>query len=174
MTRRSRQYADVAVEQTRVVPPLVQIRSFAAMFLDEPHSASRYYRTLYERVPADIFNSTHKQEPYYTSAFTWYRLDVNFRLRKLDATLKPARYLFLAAFRELAMPGQLVPPLNSAAMVKYCTKLNDVLTQEAVALELFRQAGSLILLASEGVVSRDKIKRERLTKDVLALARKLT
>ena len=60
--RRSRQYSSQKVEQTRVISPLVQMRAFAAFALDEPHSGSRYYRGLYDRVPAEIFNAQHRHE----------------------------------------------------------------------------------------------------------------
>lgn len=169
--RRSRQYAsDTSVVETRVVTPLVQIRAFAAMFLDEPHLASRYYRLLYERVPSDIFNANHKYEPYYTSAFAWYRLDVAFRLKRLDAALRPARYLLLDVFKHLALPSEPVPSLNSPAIAKYCGKLNAALMQEQDAQGYFAAAGDYILQAADGVITRDKLKRERLTKDALELA----
>jgi hypothetical protein len=167
--RRSRQYANSDVKQTSVVTPLVQIRSFAAMFLDEPHLASRYYRRLYERVPMDIFRTDHRLEPYYTSAFTWYLLDLAFRKGRLDAEFRPARYLILSLFKYLALPDEDPPPLNTPGIERYCRRPNTLLTRE-VAEPHFRRAGELVRLAGDGVITADKTKRERLTKRAIDLA----
>lgn len=165
--RRSRQYAGESVEQTRIISPLIQVRAFAAMFLDEPYSASAYYRRLYRKVPDDIFNPTHKLDPYYTAAFAWYRLDVAFRLRRLKGAFRPSRYLMLACFKYLALHGRPTPGLNSDAVVSYCTDLNKVLTQEDLALTHFRRIEEIIIEMSDPPPTRDRLKRESLNLQVI-------
>jgi hypothetical protein len=170
--RRSKQYAGENVEQTRVITPLAQIRAFAAMFLNEPRLASGYYRQLYSRVPSAIFRRDHLYEPYFTSAFASYRLDVAFRRKLLEPELRPARYLILCLFKYLAAPYEHVPSPDSKAMVKYCNLLNAILTREGQdggALSHFKRAGELVVTASDGFVTRDKAKREKLTNDALRL-----
>jgi hypothetical protein len=54
--RRSRQYDGLSVEKTRVVPQTSAVRSFAAMFLAEPHNTVRSYKKLSERVGNDIYS----------------------------------------------------------------------------------------------------------------------
>jgi hypothetical protein len=170
--RRSRQYAGQGVEQTRVITPLVQIRAFAAMFLDEPQAASRYYRKLYERVPADIFNAKHRHEPYYTAALAWYRLDVLFRRRLIDATLRPVRYHLLTGFKYLADPGTWPQNLEAKSVAKHCEVLNTTLMDEAEAVKIFHGVGDMILELNGGVPSRDTAKRERFTRELVTTLRR--
>lgn len=165
--RRSKQYSGQNVEQTRVVSPLVQMRAFAAMMLDEPHSASRYYRHLYERVPEEIFNSSHRHEAYYTSALAWYRLDVALRRKLLDPGLRPVRYHILMGAKYLGSGGRPAPGLNSKALVTYCEQLNEQLIDEAESLKLFQSAAERALIVGGGQVSRDTAKRDRFTRVLL-------
>jgi hypothetical protein len=165
--RRSKQYNSQKVEQTRVISPLVQMRAFAAFALDEPHSGSRYYRGLYDRVPVEIFNSTHRHEPYYTAALAWYRLDVALRRKLLDPAFRVVRYPLLTALKYVAIPGQIMPALSSRQIVEYCEKLNSVLVDEQKSSELFRKAGEIVLSGSQGTITRDVVKRERFTRDLL-------
>jgi hypothetical protein len=49
--RRSKQYASVdGIEKVRIIDKTQQVRSFAAMFLDDPHRAVRYYSDLRNQV----------------------------------------------------------------------------------------------------------------------------
>src|SRR5712664_1966038 len=48
--RRSRQYDGLSIEKTRVVIQANAVRSFAGMFLGEPHNTVRSYKKLSERV----------------------------------------------------------------------------------------------------------------------------
>lgn len=170
--RRSRQYSSQKVEQTRVISPLVQMRAFAAFALDEPHSGSRYYRRLYERVPAEIFNAQHRHEVYYTSALAWYRLDVALRRKLLDSELRIVRYHLLTALKYVAIPDRALPPLNSKEIVQYCELLNGSLVDEQKSVELFRNASEVVLAVGAGSITRDTAKRERFTRELLEALRK--
>lgn len=165
--RRSKQYAGLDVEQTRVISPLVQMRAFAACFLDEPHTASRYYRQLSDRVPTDIFSSTHRHEPYYTSALAWYRLDVAYRRKLLRSELRPVRYHMLMVIKFLANDSAAPPALSSPKIRPYCETLNGVLVDEQGSIELFKKAGDLLIDVGGTAITRDMAKRERFTKQLL-------
>ncbi len=59
--RRSQQYRSSAgIEKIRIVSVSNQIRSFASMFLDFPHQASRYYGTLLKTIESKIFGLDHR------------------------------------------------------------------------------------------------------------------
>jgi hypothetical protein len=143
------------------------MRAFAAFALDEPHSGSRYYRGLYDRVPAEIFNSAHRHEPYYTAALAWYRLDVALRRKLLDPAFRVVRYPLLTALKYVAIPEQAMPPLNARQVVDYCEKLNCILIDEQKSIELFRSAGEIVLSGNQGTITRDVVKRERFTRELL-------
>lgn len=78
--RRSKQYNSMlGIEKVRIITKPQQIRAFAAMFLDFAHRASRYYADLRAQVGDRIFNEHHKLEPYYVSAYAYYKLEFLFR-----------------------------------------------------------------------------------------------
>lgn len=166
--RRDRQYADEAVERTRVIDKTTQMRAFVAMFLEEPHLASRYFNRLFERAPRDIFSDQHQLDAYYTSALTWYRLDVLLRTRRLHTSLKPGRYHILMAARYLAAggPGSVVRDLGSRRVRRECEALNETMKDDQGSIDLLERAGSLVLEAAGDQLTRDRAKRERLTQDV--------
>ncbi len=164
--RRSRQYSGQSVEQTRVIPPATAMRAFVAVVLDEPHSASRYYRRLYERVPTAIFNPEQRHELYYVSSLAWYRLDVALRRKQVAAELRPVRYHVLTAARHLAAIDPM-PPHNSAKVGAWSAKFADLLVDEQASVQLFKAAGKKVLDAGGGSVSRDTAKRERFTRELL-------
>ena len=78
------------------------------MFLDVPHQTTRSYKAIKGSVGKEIFAKGQKLDPYYVSAFAYYRLDVNFRTQRIEAKLKPARFHILLAVRLLANP-EVVP-----------------------------------------------------------------
>jgi AIPR protein len=61
--RRSHQYDSLAIEKTRIVAPGNLIRSFAAMYLGEPHATTRNYSRLTDRIGEQIFVAGHKIDP---------------------------------------------------------------------------------------------------------------
>ena len=64
------------------------------MFLAEPHSTTRSYGALQDKVGKDIFVEMHRLEPYYVAAYTLYKLEYLFRNSRLAAAYKPARFHF--------------------------------------------------------------------------------
>jgi len=66
--RRSRQYSNEPVEKVRIVNIGTQIKVFASMFLDRPHTAGRHPRTLLQQINQNIFREDHLPISYYTSS----------------------------------------------------------------------------------------------------------
>ena len=93
--RRSRQYASLSIEKTRIVTPGNVIRAFAAMFLQEPHRTTRNYSALKAKVGTEIFAERHRLEPYYVASFALYKLECLFRAGRLEPKYKVARYHML-------------------------------------------------------------------------------
>jgi hypothetical protein len=61
--RRDGQYDKLPIPKNAIVAPKVVIRAFAAMFLDEPHTATKRYKTIREMVGTKIFADNHLCEP---------------------------------------------------------------------------------------------------------------
>lgn len=166
--RRSRQYANAtSIEKTRVISLGTIIRTFASMFLDEPHRASRYYATLLRSIGSRIFADDHRYDPYYSAAFGYYKLEYLFRNRLLDATFKPARYHMLMTLR-YQVSGDDLPRMNSKAIEQYCRKINDVLWDDAKAVTVFEAAAEVVAQSQGGAPSRDDLKTQASTTDLLS------
>jgi hypothetical protein len=176
--RRSGQYARYDVEQTRIVLPANMIRAFASMFLEEPQRATRNYSGLKARVEkGEIFADGHRFEPYYTAAFALYRLEYLFRSGKIPAKFKPARYHILMSARILGNSDP-IPPMNSAAMKRYCDTLLTKLWDAPKADELLLQAVEVISSVAESIgatdLNRDAIRTEGFTDGVRDMSKVLT
>jgi len=170
--RRSRQYDRQSVERTRIITQPNVIKAFAAMFLDEAHRTTKNYAGLKTKVGKDIFGKSHKMEPYYTAAFTLYRLEYLFRNAKLEAKYKPARFHILLAARMLAAASNM-PQMNSHEMEKYCQPIMDILWDQSSAEELLYTAVKVVDDVAAGEFDRDKIRTESFTTNVIVRCKEL-
>jgi hypothetical protein len=169
--RRSKQYASVAgVEKVRIIGKTLQVRAFAAMFLDDPHRAARYYSDLRGQVGSKIFNDSHKLEPYYVSAYAYYKLEFLFRNSLIPVYYKPARYHMLMALRYL-VGDQDMPALTANKITAYSNRIAEVLWSEDRSVGAFNQAIEVIDKALEGgSLTRDVVKTQGFTELVGAAA----
>lgn len=122
--RRSKQYNyGIDVEKVRIVTIGIQIKSVASMFYDKPHLASRYYGRLLSTTK-DIFNDNHQLLPYYTCAYTLYRLEYLFRSKTLPSQYRKYRYHLLMMLK-YSLAKEKIPEMNAHKMDKLC---EDILT----------------------------------------------
>lgn len=167
--RRSRQYNSTNVEKTRVVTTKVLIRSFAAMFLEEPHTTTKNYRALLDKVGKEIFKDGDHLEPYYIAAFANYRLDCLFRSQTIDAKLKrPARYHVLLALRillsqKLKKPSQ----MNSKDMKKYCEKIMESMSNSVKTDIIFKKSAKAVLDVAGSNLNSDNLRTASFTKKLI-------
>ncbi len=168
--RRSRQYGPLPIEKTRVVSFPNMVKSFAAMFLNEPHRTSRNYAGLTKKVGGDIFGRDHRMEPYYVAAYALYKLEFFFRNGLLEAQYKPARFQILMAMRILAA-GFDMPNMTANKMEKYCEGIADILHDPSRSEELIQSAAKIVWDVAGGEFTRDNIRTEPFTDKVLAALR---
>lgn len=165
--RRTRQYDRLSIEKTRIVTPANMIKAYAAMFLAEPHRATKGYGLLKAKVGTEIFGPGQRNEPYYTAAYALYKLEYAFRNSKLEPKYKPARFHILLAARCLAN-SQNIPPSNSHEMERFCKRINEILWDASQADELISRAAQVVDFATGGDFDRDNIRTESFTSKVLA------
>ncbi|MCS5511667.1 AIPR family protein [Curtobacterium flaccumfaciens pv. betae] len=172
--RRSRQYNSVAgIEKVRIITKQIEIRAFAAMFLNDAHRAARYYGALKNGVGSAMFHKGHKLEPYYTAAFAYYKLEYLFRNGLLPVRYKPARYHLLMAFRFLS-GGLNMPALTANQMNKYANSVNAALWDDVKAMQTFDQAAEIIDEALGGApLNGDAVKVQSFTDSVVVLLNKV-
>ncbi|MDK0522192.1 AIPR family protein [Streptomyces sp. ML-6] len=163
--RRSRQYSSaIGVEKVRIVTKQQQIKAFAAMFLDEPHKASRYYADLRAMVGKKIFHKDHKLDPYYTSAYAQYKLEYFFRNGALPVRYKPARYQLLMVARYIIASAEM-PSFSANKIEAYCAKICNCLWDDKAILEAFIKAIEVVETAEDelGELSREIVKTQAFT-----------
>jgi hypothetical protein len=166
--RRDGQYDRLPVEKGRIVSPQTAIKTFAAMFMDEPHTATKNYKSLRARVGTDLFVKEHQLAPYYVAAFTGYKLELQYRSQKIGAEYKSARYHLLLAMR-LLMDSQALPPKNAKEMDKRCTAMMETLWDATKADALFQKGREIIDKVSKGDLSRDNIRTKETTDSIMSM-----
>ena len=166
--RRSRQYDRLSIEKTRISTQVNVVRSFAAVFMGEPHSTSRSYKSLSDRIGKDIFAEGHKCDPYFSASFALYRLEWLFRNKGFDSKYKIAKFQLLLAVRLLSCE-QNFPPLNSKKIESYCAKLNQIMFDADQSETLFREAASIVDGLCPGGPDRDTIHTTAFTTQLIAV-----
>jgi hypothetical protein len=164
--RRSGQFYNKEVTKNRIVTISDQMRAVSAMFLDAPHVAARYASRLYADIGAAIFREDHKLLPYMASAFAAYRLENAFRSGSLEAAYKPARYHILMAFKYRVLGGQ------SASLEKKGSEDQSELIITALKqhdlIPAFRELAQSVIATGGGQMpSRDRLKRQQFTQDLV-------
>ena len=174
--RRSKQYASRDdVERTRIIPIGIQLKVFAAMFLEAAHQAGRYQATLLKQVGDRVFKSSHRPEAYYTAALASYRFDSLLRRGQGDtADLRPFRFHFLAAFRHRFETSDF-PGFESKKISAWCEPLNNCLADTDRSRQAFEVCADLIRRAAADRslrIERDAAKVQTLTESIRSLATK--
>ncbi len=168
--RRSRQFNGTAgLEKTRIVTLPNMIRSFASIFLEEPHRTTRNYSALLDQVGKSIFAPAHRLEPYYLSALALYQLEYLFRNQLLDAKFKPARFQILMVAR-LITDHQNLPQMNSHEMLRFCESRLALWWDQPAAEELLRTSASIVDTVANGNLHRDHVRTQPFTEDLKGAA----
>lgn len=124
--RRSKQYSyGNDIEKTRIVSISMQIKAMASMFFDKPHLASRFFGKLMSSVEG-IFNEQHKLLPYYTSAYTLYKIDYLSINKLIDIRYRKFKYFILMLIK-YDLSTEKIPELNSNKMDKLCENILKVI-----------------------------------------------
>lgn len=162
--RRTQQYDLSSIEKTRIISPANMVKAFAAMFLGEPHRATKDYGGLKAQVGKDIFVKSHRMEPYYTAAWALYKLEFYFRTQRLESALKPARFQILYVLRILLNPGQMPWP-TSHDMKRVCNRMLDVLWESTKSDEIIHRAARIVRMSAEGL-DRNSLRTQEFTEKV--------
>ena len=169
--RRSQQYhATPGIKKTQIISIPVQIKTFAAAFLNAPHLVSGYYGTIARRFQGEIFERGHKYAPYYSSALCYYRIEGLFRTGSIDKNYKKLRFHMIMIARMLAMNSVNIHPLNSSRIEKESEKFIFILNNEGLCNELFDEV--IKILKKSGLdLSKRQFKAESETEILMKTIR---
>ena len=160
--RRPHQYDSNDIEKLRIITHQNLVRSVGAMFLGLPHITTKTFRQLIAKVGKEMFVDTDKAEPYYVGAWTLYKLEQMFKLKKIDAKYKAARFQILLVVR-LLIDDAALPKMNSSDMTKRCNAMIKRLAADADAEAVILKAVKIVDDVA-GSWNRDSIRTEPVTK----------
>lgn len=145
--RRTGQYRTQNIVKTKIVNIATQIKSYIAMFLNDPSGVSGQYGSTSRKHESSIFGANDKEIIYYTSAYALYKIESLFRNGLLDKKYNRTRYHALMVFR-LIIGGYQKPRNNSREMEKYCQKILDTLNSEE-CVDIFKKIIEYIIKFDE-------------------------
>lgn len=155
--RRSKQYNyGTDIEKVRIVSIAIQIKSVASMFYDKPHLASRYYGKLLSSIDG-IFSDDHQLLPYYTCAFTLYRLEYLFRNKTLPSQYRKFKYYILMMLK-YSLAEDKIPEMNAHKMNKLCEVILRVANDNVKLAEEVNKVTPLIDKYVDDITSNESTK----------------
>lgn len=155
--RRSKQYCYGAdIEKVRIVSIATQIKSVASMFYDKPHLASRYYGKLLSFVDG-VFDDNHQLWPYYTSAYTLYKLEYLFRNKSLPSQYRKFKYYILMLLK-YSLAEKPVPKMTANKMKDFCEKILKVAKDNREFTKVVKKLTPLIDKYVEDIKSNEATK----------------
>ncbi|MGK7915087.1 MAG: AIPR family protein [Prochloraceae cyanobacterium] len=146
--RRAKQYSnDNTVVKNRIITVANQIKSFSAIFLQNPHLVTSFFGSIAKKLGSQgskIFKEDHSYAPYYLSGLAFYKIDSLFRSGSIDGRYRKVKFHLLMVFRLLAEDRE-VPPLNSQKkMEKYCEPIIKKLLDPQICNDLFKRATEIL------------------------------
>lgn len=148
--RRTGQYRDSDIAKNRIVSIPMQIKTIAAMFLNEPSGVSGQYGTVARRLGNKIFKTTDKLIMYYVSALALHKIEGLFRTGKIDKQYRRTRYHAIMLFR-IVVSEEKMPKFNARKMEAYCQKLLDVLNNDNETERIFSRIVDFIV-SKDGII----------------------
>ena len=127
--RRSKQHAMDKINVNRIVTLTAQIKSFVAMFLNEPHSHPRYYGELLKSYEDRLFLDDHKPAPYYASGVALLAIEELLNNGGIDRRWRGYRHQLLMLLR-MIVAGHDMPRLNSSGITEYSLGIVECLRGE--------------------------------------------
>ncbi len=168
--RRSKQYnSDTTVIKSRVITVPYQIKSFAGMFLNEPHNVTSYFGSIVRKLndgKIQIFDNDHSYFPYYTSAYAYYKLETLFKRGLINSNYRKVKFHLLMLFRMLNEKEEM-PRLNSKKMEQYCKVLLDILYDDDKAIKAFKKCCKVIDEADFDKSDKQDVKLVSKTKNLI-------
>lgn len=136
--RRTGQYRNSDIPRNRIISISTQIKTMAAMFLEEPSAVSGQYGAVVKRFGNKIFRSSDKPIIYYTSALALYKIENLFKSNKIDKKYRRSRYHAIMLFR-IAVSEAEMPRFNQRKMESYCQNILDILNDDYRCESIFRE-----------------------------------
>lgn len=172
--RRAKQFnSDDNVPKSRIITLSCQIKSFAGMFLEEPHNVTSYFGSIVKRLnegKMPMFAENHDYIPYYTSGLAYYKLESLFKKGLVDSSYRKVKFHILMLFRIVKGAGPL-PSFESKKIVKYCDSLLDILNDDNKVLKAFMDCIEIVDNSGFDKSDKQNLKLASKTKTLIEYAK---
>src|SRR3989339_473720 len=161
--RRKAQYApEPKIKKKNIIDIREQIKTFVAMFLDEPHVVSGYFGKVYKDKSSQIFLREHKYDAYYISGLTHVTFKTLLNLKKIDRKYNKARYHIYMLLRKIAEPSEKVGFANKK-MKNYCEEIIKILRNKEECLKSILSAIEIIEIGRIDINDQKEIYKKSTT-----------
>lgn len=161
--RRKAQYSyDPSIKKKTIVDIREQIKTYVAMFLEEPHVVSGYFGKVYKERSGQIFQRNHKYEPYYLSGLTHYKFKTLINSKKIERKYNKARYHIFMLLRKIAEPNKKVDP-SSNKIKEYSNNIIKFLKNDKECLKYFLKAIKIIDSSAINIEEQKEIYKKSTT-----------
>jgi hypothetical protein len=169
--RRDGQYDRGSEPKVRVIEIATALRSYAAIWMEIPHTATKNYKSIREEIGDKVFADGHKYVAYYYASYAWFLLESYFRSKTIDSKYKSARFHILMAVN-LLVDSSHPPQPNSRDMETRSNRALEILWNSDKADAIFAQAVGVIDEVTGGNLDRDHVRTEAITNAILTKFRK--
>ncbi|WP_052087905.1 AIPR family protein [Paenibacillus wynnii] len=162
--RRSNQYRNKDITQTKIINIPKQIKTVTSMFLDNPHGVSGHYGTVARKVKDEIFKENDKLEPYFVSSILFYRVEAFFRKNKEYKEFTRMKWHILMTIKYIIVEdNKFSPKLNSSEIQKLSLSILRKLRDEDTTNTLIIKSIEAIktMIEEEGLEFEDRKLFER-------------
>ncbi len=100
--RRANQYAgNSSIMKKSIVDLREQIKTFVAIFYEEPHNSSGYFGKIFKEYSKKLFIQNHSYEPYYMCGLMQYIFKDFINRKQIDRKYNKARYHLFMIYRKI-------------------------------------------------------------------------
>lgn len=169
--RRTKQYnSKDEVIKNRIITVANQIKSFSAMFHQNPHLVTSFFGSIAKKVNSSgsgIFKEDHSFAPYYLAGLAFYKLDQLFRSGAIDSKYRKVKFHLIMLFRLIAEDSS-PPPLNNKKKAEtYCEQIIQKLLDQTQCTAIFHSAVKIINESGIDLLDKTQFKQSSMVDNIL-------
>ncbi len=145
--RRANQYAgNSSIMKKSIVDLREQIKTFVAIFYEEPHNSSGYFGKIFKEYSEKLFIPSHSYEPYYMCGLMQYVFKDFINKRQIDRKYNKARYHLFMIYRKIVEEETFKEILlvQDKKIRKYSDAIVETLFNTELALSNFTKSIELL------------------------------
>ena len=155
--RRSKQYNNTQIDRKNIIDKSTQIKVIGSMFFYKPNMATRFFGALFNEFGKELFSKNHKMLPYYTSSYTFNRLEGLFKANFIDKKYKKIKFFILMMIK-FEIDTSKCPSFESNKSENFCntilSKVNNEVEFKIIEKNVLKKIDSLQLDLTDNEISK--------------------